>query len=549
VASVFFQLRRSPRLRAGVAALPLCLCALLALALSPAADAKDDAFQAEKTRYEAYLERPSLYMRNRGREKFARTGDVRALEILARSYARPEEPKDQVRYLLASLCADGFQEAEDLPVLRAWRAQNTRPRDAWLWYRTLAVDHALEGAAPLVKAMRGGKSGILRMAALEALNTAKDDAVPALCTELLRASPGSPFEHGLLLRSAADTLLRTRSARAGSIWQDLARALLTAFDGEAVDEDTRLVVARRLAEVFETRTLYRTSTPWIALLEGRTPEATDEPPAEDVVRFLGMDATGTRIGYVIDLSDSMLEPVSVAELKDLAKLAELPWDKVISRFDAARELMRASLATLTPKQSFFVVTFGSEAKMLKATPGLRQATPGLVAKVMRELDAIVPGPAETGRPNGTLGGYTNLHGGLHRAFEVKGKTRVKQEEYVDPEAFHKGCDTIFLLSDGKPTWDDYPMLDTLEREDDPGDPETGYKSTNSKKATFYGPYARTMWLRDDLTRMNLFRRVEIHCVGLGEYDPHLLSWLARLGHGTLRRIGDGPEKAAKKKGK
>ena len=94
-----------------------------------------------------------------------------------------------------------------------------------------------------------------------------------------------------------------------------------------------------------------------------------------------------------------------------------------------------------------------------------------------------------------------------------------------------------------------PTVDTLEKKDDPGDPETGYKSTSSKTATFYGPYAIVKWLRDDLRRLNLFRHVEIHCVGLGEYDPRLLVFLARLGHGQLRRIGDAPKKKKKKKKK
>ena len=82
------------------------------------------------------------------------------------------------------------------------------------------------------------------------------------------------------------------------------------------------------------------------------------------------------------------------------------------------------------------------------------------------------------------------------------------------------------------------MEDTLEKQDNPGDPETGWTGKDNKIATFYGPYTFTKWLRDDLARLNLFRRVEIHCVGLGSYDGHLISWLARLGLGELRRIGD-----------
>ena len=36
---------------------------------------------------------------------------------------------------------------------------------------------------------------------------------------------------------------------------------------------------------------------------------------------------------------------------------------------------------------------------------------------------------------------------------------------------------------------------------------------------------------------NLFRHVEVHCIGLGEYDPRLLKAIAYAGTGRFRRIG------------
>ena len=86
-------------------------------------------------------------------------------------------------------------------------------------------------------------------------------------------------------------------------------------------------------------------------------------------------------------------------------------------------------------------------------------------------------------------------------------------DIAGPAALAGGCDTIFLFSDGKPTWDDYPTEDVIEDVDDPGDPETGWKSKNAKKGMRYGPYALTKWLRDDLTRLNLFRRLDLTQLG------------------------------------
>jgi len=547
---------------------------LLLLTLAAGADAAPDEFKKAKKRYEKYLERPSLYMRNRGREKFAKTADVRALKILAKSYARPEVPKDQVRYLLASMCADNFQGPPHLQVFRDWRRKRGKNRDAWLWYRALRVEHKLDGPEALVEIIRGRKDPILRAAALEAL-TRTDDAVGLpLLTELLLARPTRPFERDLLLGSAAATLHRKRAKRRTEPWQALAKALLPCLDDAALPEHTRLRIARRLAPTFRTKILYRTSAPWLALLGGEEPTADAAPADTTRARFLGLQASGTRIGYVIDISDSMLTPLTGKEIRDLrnppkktpvkpkpvvtgkqpagtarkkkppakqdpdeADRAALPWEKIRTRFDAAREFLKISLRTLSPEQSFFVVTFGSKAELMDATPGLRRADEANIERVIQELDAIEVGPPKKNRPHGTLGGYTNLHGGLHRAFEVKARSLVKEREYVDPEIFERGCDTIFLLSDGAPTWDDYPQVDLLEAEDDSGDPESRGKIEQAKKGTFYGPYALSNWLLDDLMRMNLFRRVEIHCVGLGEYDATLLAAIARAGLGQFRRIG------------
>ena len=129
-----------------------------------------------------------------------------------------------------------------------------------------------------------------------------------------------------------------------------------------------------------------------------------------------------------------------------------------------------------------------------------------------------------------------LHGGLHRAFKVRAKGLVKTEEYVDAATFTEGCDTIFVLSDGKPTWDDWPEWDLRLAKHKSGDPESGAETKDHEKGHYYGPYALGSWLRDDLRRLNLFRKAEIHCVGIGEHDPHLLRWIAGRGLGRFRKV-------------
>ena len=105
------------------------LLALLVLLLAVPARAEDAPrdYDTEKDAYKAWLERPSLYMRHKGRVEFARTKDVRAFRVLAKSYTKPEKPKDQVRYLLASICGDHFREPAHLDTWRGWRNSGPTP--------------------------------------------------------------------------------------------------------------------------------------------------------------------------------------------------------------------------------------------------------------------------------------------------------------------------------------------------------------------------------------------------------------------------------------
>jgi hypothetical protein len=80
-------------------------------------------------------------------------------------------------------------------------------------------------------------------------------------------------------------------------------------------------------------------------------------------RFFGVEASGERICYVIDLSDSMAEPISEAlKAKHAAPVTpgpppkdpkappdaeDIPWNLVKTRFDLAREHLRASLKRLS----------------------------------------------------------------------------------------------------------------------------------------------------------------------------------------------------------
>jgi hypothetical protein len=162
-----------------------------------------------------------------------------------------------------------------------------------------------------------------------------------------------------------------------------------------------------------------------------------------------------------------------------------------------------------------------------------------IEAVITELDAIKPGKPVEGRSQGTLKGMTNMHGGLHRAYKLKSSGLVKDYEYVDWLTFQQGADTIFLLSDGKQSWSDWDCIDKTDAKDQAGDPETGEDITGGDypELHFYGPYVDGRHMLEDLIRLNLFRKAEIHCIGLGEADADTLRAISNIGNGQTRIVG------------
>ncbi|MCK6460511.1 MAG: hypothetical protein L6Q95_11520 [Planctomycetes bacterium] len=520
--------------------------------LCAAAYAED--FETAFKAYKTGVKRQSLRKRTEARERLAQTGDPRALKALIQDYGRPEEPKDQVRYLIAFIAADSFVEGSNAPLFDEWRAKSDGPADAWLWY--LALRHRVESEGPGEAAIvaRSDRSVFLRAAAIEALRFDQEGDPLPLVAEMEKKLPPSGIERAVLLESLA-ALLCSRSEQVKTPeFGEVASALFRRMDEAETMDRTRIAMGRQFARRFKTRFVWRDGRRWQQELQfvqtgGKQPKDDRYAPPT----FAGIEASGDRICYVIDLSDSMLEPLSPRELENLpkgpvtgsaaaqAKLSKsdawkkafenVKWDKVTNKFEAAREMLKQSLLLLEESQHFAVICFGDGAGLLKGTKGLQKATMENIQGVFRTLDGIRPGAKKPGRPHGTLLGATNMHGGLHRAFKLKSGTLVGPGEYVNTATFDDGCDTIFLLSDGAATWDDWASPDSKDPGDRAGDPESGARTTDSDNLVFQGPYAREYHIIGDVTRLNLFRKVEIHCVGMGGAEMNTLQTLASIGKG------------------
>lgn len=524
--------------------LSIACLALLTLALAVAA--QDDFNDHEKT-YKKWMKRPSLYKRTLARERLAQTRDLRAIEILAKDYARPESPKDQVQYLIASITNDYCNQKQHIDALDAWRDDHRKAEDAWLWYRVLynyVAHHGIEH--PLALAEFAENEPFLRAAALEAALRRPDAKVLATAKQILNNLPDDR-DRWCMVESAM-RVFETHSAFKESLdYRQVGERLANMLDHENVPSRSKLVIARSFQRVYKTPRAWLNAKPWVARLKGEEAGGSEQRGAS----FVGLETEGQRICYVIDLSDSMLTPLTLKEKEDLRNpitgekkdgpdpaLVGMPWESINTRFDAAREFLKLSLKQLTGNQEFCVLWFGTEADMLDECAGMQKVTERRIEKVIGALDAIAPGPPRTGREHGTLRGMTNMHGGLHRAYKVKNKGMVKDYEYVDWPTFDQGCDTIFLLSDGKQSWADWAADDHSDGQG-AGDPETGKSlpDPDTDIRRYFGPYVHTNHMLDDLRRLNLFRKCEINCVGIGEAEDETLKLIAGIGNGKLRLIG------------
>jgi len=166
---------------------------------------------------------------------------------------------------------------------------------------------------------------------------------------------------------------------------------------------------------------------------------------------------------------------------------------------------------------------------LNATREYVPATEKKIRGVFRELDAIEGF-------SGQLNGYTNLHGAFRDAFEMTTRNRVNGGVAYDLTHMAKGCDTILLLSDGTPTYDDFWKVASGEKTQT-FDVESQQVTGERRSWVEVGPFDELTYLLADVERWNLLRGCSIHVVGLGESDPWLLEQVARIGNGQVLQIG------------
>jgi hypothetical protein len=533
---------------------PLSLVIVLALAGAAAAQG---AFEKAKARYDQCIVRLPFRFHTEGREGLARTGEPAALEILLRDYRKPQAYEEHARYTIASLLGKHFDRKQHAAAIDELREAHAEPEHAWLWVQALAIRSRYQGPELATQTALGAKSPMLRAAAILALSQARDsDALLPAIREMAQALPKKEGEQRAVIAAMSTALLATTRRRTDPLFVEAVRAYTMMLETKnALSPANELMIARHLGALLGSGAQWVDPEPWLEMLEHPTaPKPKTVSTTSARPRFFGLESDGERICYVIDLSDSMLKKIDPSIKPEgtvtgvrpkrkpgaLPDETDIPWGIVNTRFDLAREHLKISLNRLAKDKHFSVIWFGTEAGALESCNGMIPATRGNIARVIKELDEMKSGPATADAPDGVLKGRTNLHGGLRHAFAMKAKGAVPEYDYVDAKVLAEGADTIFLLSDGAPSWDDFGKTDRDYGEDRVvRDTEYGVGTPRTPQIVYHGPYNFDHWILDDIRRLNAFRCVQIYCVGIGEARMELLKKIAELTMGQSYVFGAG----------
>jgi hypothetical protein len=241
----------------------------------------------------------------------------------------------------------------------------------------------------------------------------------------------------------------------------------------------------------------------IAYLRGRREARTGGPPREylktGVVEYHGIDTPSRSILFVIDVSGSM---ESVVTEKERFEAGHYPSYK---RIDIVKTELQRTIDHLEPFVNFNILAFATD-----IDPWKKQLVPANVLNKSAakewagHLQAIGGNSKEDLASAGLAGsanlekGKTNTFGALMAALNVRPGLRTGEKGYM------VDIDTIFFLSDGRPTVGDFVDPDDILRE---------------------------------ILAANELRKVKIHTIAIGEFQKDFMRKIAERTGGVFVDLG------------
>lgn len=275
----------------------------------------------------------------------------------------------------------------------------------------------------------------------------------------------------------------------------------------------------------------------------------------DVPKFFKAAAVGKRVVFVIDISGSMQHPVNLPpemrkpppkpkkkkrkkkvtssgskhgegdakkdKEEEKEPLPKPDYSRVKSKLDLAKVELIHTLKYLPADYKFNIVIYHTPHGLIDTSvKGLIPATEANKRRMIKKVQGL------------HWANLTNIHGALMDAFCLSDRGFFnwhKTDPASDTECLNSGATTIFFLTDGSPTISD----DTTDKGKigRPGGPMRGN-----------GRMVIPQNIIDDIKRVNTFRKVVIHTIGIGPHNGQLLGALARMSGGEyIDRSGVAPK--------
>ncbi len=294
-------------------------------------------------------------------------------------------------------------------------------------------------------------------------------------------------------RDAIEPLIERMAVEEGRLKQDIAEAL-EAITGKGYG--LRLDGWESFWKQYSTRFEIPTDEELARLRQKQAERRAEYSGADGAVRYHGVETPSRRIVFVVDISGSMEQEVSDRERY---KASDYP---SLARMEIVKSELRKSIAGLEPYVRFNILTFGTDVdawkkKMVAANPLNRSSADTFLERLEPLGGASKSGLAEAGlAASANLeAGKTNTYGALMAALQV---------EEGSPSEYSVDADTVFFLSDGRPS--------------------TG---------RFIDPDEILAAVR----RANELRRVVIHTFAIGEFQKGFMRKLAAENGGTFIDLG------------
>ena len=494
----------------------------------------------------------SLNERFEALSQVVKTKEPEAFKILVSEFLAKDSQKhqDKLLELIAPLAAESFGgiefDADWEKLFTSKEFSSTNLNNCWLVYCVYMSRMPTSRSGDVASfASRNDVPVPFRVATLRILAASEIPSIPfieSVLASIPKSPTMSPDERGSFVEAIAGLLkthFRFRPLARGAATPQVVLDLIAQLDEANIPPRSIRRLGRIVADVVGSSTVFKDSESWLAYINGRKSGEKLRAegyavPDEQTQYFFGAKGTGLSFCFVIDMSSSMADPLSLdpetsskpptkkgpvtgegegnsKEIKDPSNpvpnvvpgIKDPTRDKNKTRLDAAKEALIASLRQLPPDASFSIVVFGDEGKVLVDDKNMLAATPRNIEAAIAAVDKLA------------VMGRTNLHRGVELAFEI-GSKGIKKLGPTTAPTLYDGPDAVFILSDGVPNRDSYTTMRGLG---------TPYLFEDSQNLTW------------SIKRMNLLRNSILNFIKIDDDNVKLFSFIAEQTGGTLVQIG------------